>query len=213
MTLYSEVADRMTREIFMGGLKPGQKLVVAELEKAYGVSSMPIRAAIQELRAVGLVVGAPNHGVRVRAVDAEYVENAFDLRLAILALLYQRCVRFITNADIEEIEEIQRSLEENARRSKFDIVRECNLRFHRKIHGTARNPEAAAVVERNWILIDALRSQYGYTQESLKKLNRSHWGIIQALKRRDSDKAFEIQKQSSLRARDDLIALIGKGAA
>lgn len=212
MTLYSDIADRLTREIFIGGLKPGQKLVVAELERMFGVSSMPIRSAIQELRALGLVVGEPNHGVRVRAVDAEYIENSFDLRLAILALIYRRCVRFITNADIEVVEEIQDALEEHVRQLKFDLVRECNLRFHRKIHETARNPEAAAVVERNWILIDALRSQYGYTAERLEKLNRSHRDIIEALKRRDADAAFEIQKRSSEQARDELIEMLQRKA-
>jgi DNA-binding GntR family transcriptional regulator len=212
MTLYSDIANKLTREIFVGALKPGQKLVVAELEKAFGVSSMPIRAAIQELRAVGLVVGEPNHGVRVRAVDAEYIENAFDLRIAILDLIFRRCVRFITNADIELIEQIQDEMEESVRQSKLDLARECNLRFHRKVHETARNPEAAAVVERNWILIDALRSQYGYTPERLEQVNRSHRAIIEALKRRDADAAFESQRRSSKQARDELIEMVRREA-
>lgn len=208
MTLYSDISNRLTREIFIGRLKPGQKLVVADLVKAFGVSSMPIRSAIQELRALGLVVGEPNHGVRVRAVDAEYIENSFDLRLAILSLIYRRCVRFITNADIEDIEGIQDELEESARRLDFDRVRECNVNFHRRIHDTARNAEAAAVVDKNWILIDALRAEHGYTPERLESISRSHREIIEALKRRDVDAAFEIQKKSSEQARAELIQIV-----
>lgn len=208
MARYSDVAGMLTAEIFAGRLKPGEKLVVSELASRFGTSSMPIRFAIQELKGQGLVTGEPNHGVRVRAVNAEYIDNSFDVRLALLGLIYPRVVHYITNADIELLAGIQDEMDECARIGDFECVRACNARYHRKIHECARNPEAAHAISRNWVLIDSLRAQHGYSDERLANMSNAHRAIIEALRRRDAEAAFAIQRESSEKARVELIGFL-----
>lgn len=207
-TAYSSVHAKLREDIFSGELKSGSKLTVATLAKRYGVSPMPIRAALQELRGEGLVDGEPRRGAKVRPLDADFVENLFDLRITVLDLLYRRCVRYITNADIERIEEIQNDLESASKRHDFEAVRKINYQFHRAIHDIANNPEAARVIERNWILLDALRGEFGFREGRIDAMNENHRLIIEALRHRDASKAYQLQRQSSERAKDELIELV-----
>ncbi len=210
-TAYTQIRDRLRADIFAGLLKPGSKLTVAMLAKRYGVSPMPIRAALQELRGQGLITGEPRRAARVRTLDAEFVDNVFDLRIAVLKLLYERCVRFITNDDIEKVERIQDALEAATVEGDLQQIRRINHAFHTEIYRIANNPEAAEVMERNWILVDVLRAQFGYGPGRIDDLNRSHRGIIEALRRRDAKAAFELQRLSSERARRELISLVREG--
>jgi DNA-binding GntR family transcriptional regulator len=207
-TAYSRAYHKLREEIFSGELKPGSKLTVSMLSQRYGVGTMPIRAALQELRGEGLIIGQPQRGAMVRPLDAQFVENLFDLRIAVLTLLYRRCVRFITNADLEDIEEVQTRLEAASNRGDFENVRRINYEFHRTIHRIAQNPEAANVIERNWILIDALRAQFGFGDGRVDAMNKNHRLIIAALYERDGAKAFELQRSSSEKAKAELVRLV-----
>jgi DNA-binding GntR family transcriptional regulator len=212
-TAYTRTRERLREDILSGRLSPGSKLTVAALARRYDVSAMPVRAALQELRGQGLVSGEPRRAARVRVLEAEFVANVFDLRIAVLPLLYTRCVRFITNADIEELERIQDELEAAASLGDMVEVRRVNYKFHSLIYRIARNPEAAEVMDRNWALIDSLRAQLGFGAGRAKKLNRVHRKIIEALRRRDSDEAFQLNRLSSESAKEELIELLEKRTA
>jgi DNA-binding GntR family transcriptional regulator len=211
-TAYAAIRDRLRADIFSGALEPDSKLTVAALSRRYGVGAMPIRAALQELRGQGLVIGEPRRGARVRRVDAEFVSNIYELRIAILGILYPRCVRLIANRDIEELEAIQRKLDEATRRGDFPSVRRYNIEFHRTIYRIADNPEATDVIERNWGFIDSLRARFGFGEGRMDDANQSHHGIIEALRRRDAKTAVELATRSAERSRLDMIGLVTKAA-
>jgi len=60
-----KVYSILSKAIFQGNLKPGQRLVESKLAKLMKVSRTPIREAIIELQQKGLVVASPPKGVRV----------------------------------------------------------------------------------------------------------------------------------------------------
>lgn len=65
---YQRIADRLRSQIASGELPVGSAIPsTAQLSKQYGVSITVVRAAINQLRADGLVVGQPGKAVYVRA--------------------------------------------------------------------------------------------------------------------------------------------------
>jgi GntR family transcriptional regulator len=63
---YQELADDLRRRIASGEYPVGSAVPsTAKLAKAYGVSSTVVRAAVNQLRVAGLVVGRPGKGVFV----------------------------------------------------------------------------------------------------------------------------------------------------
>lgn len=79
-SLREEVANLLQRAIITGTYKPGQRLVERELITQFGVSSIPIREALQDLESRGLVVKRHNYGCSVIQLGPEDLERICDLR-------------------------------------------------------------------------------------------------------------------------------------
>ncbi|MFZ5957792.1 GntR family transcriptional regulator [Pseudomonas knackmussii] len=76
-----EVAlQQMKRSIICCELAPGEKLKVAELSKAYGLSSSPIREALNRLAQEGIVEANENKGFRVAGLSVDDFEQITRLR-------------------------------------------------------------------------------------------------------------------------------------
>ncbi|WP_044872488.1 FCD domain-containing protein [Pseudomonas sp. LFM046] len=76
-----EVAlQQMKRSIICCEIAPGEKLKVAELSKAYGLSSSPIREALNRLAQEGIVDASENKGFRVAGLSVDDFEQITRLR-------------------------------------------------------------------------------------------------------------------------------------
>ncbi|MCQ4214679.1 GntR family transcriptional regulator [Streptomyces longispororuber] len=64
-TLRQQIADALRDEILGGRLTPGQEFTVKEIAEGYGVSATPVREALVDLTAQGLLDSAQHRGFRV----------------------------------------------------------------------------------------------------------------------------------------------------
>lgn len=74
------VTERVRRAILEQEIRPGSRVRQVQLADALGVSRMPVRDAIQELVAEGLLEALPHGGVRVPPFDITDVLDALTLR-------------------------------------------------------------------------------------------------------------------------------------
>ena len=81
------VVDRIREMILNGQLEPGEWLRQDELASIFGVSTMPIREALRQLQAEGLVVFLPRRGAMVASISVSDYEEIYRIReeLEILA--------------------------------------------------------------------------------------------------------------------------------
>ncbi len=75
-----QVATRLRDDILSGNPPPGERLVVRDLVASLGVSHVPIREALRELEAEGLVESRLNRGVVVAGVDIEELHDLYRIR-------------------------------------------------------------------------------------------------------------------------------------
>lgn len=204
-TTYSRVREKLREDILAGVFEPGVRIKIADLSRRYNVSQMPIREALQQLQGEGMVTIQPNKGASVRSVNESFINNIYDIRGALEAMLARRAVAAITAAELKEIEAIQ--LEYEAAQQKYNIktLLDCNQRFHRAINVLAQNPEALEMLERSWGLIDFLRRRYDFGPSRLNAINTDHRQLLKALKRRDADAAETCARKHCETAKLDLI--------
>lgn len=62
--------------------------ITRELAEQFGVSSIPVREALQELENRGLVTKRPNYSSRVIELSQEELDQLFELRGAIIGAGY-----------------------------------------------------------------------------------------------------------------------------
>ncbi|MGH9847386.1 MAG: GntR family transcriptional regulator [Blastocatellia bacterium] len=210
-TTYARVREKLREDILAGVFEPGVRIKITDLSQRYGVSQMPIREALQQLQGEGLVTIAPNKGASVRSVDEKFISNIYDIRGALEAMLVQRAVAAITDAEVKKIEAIQTEYEAAQEKHDTKALLDCNQQFHHAINVLAQNPEALEMLNRSWGLIDFLRQKYKFGPNRLAAITSDHRNLLKALKRRDADAAERLAKKHCEMAKADLISQMRAG--
>lgn len=196
----------LRRMIVEGRLAPGAKLTVAALSRQLGVSAMPVRAALKTLEGEGLVVSDPHRGAWVRALAPADIRNLYRLRGAVVALLIPDVVRFVSDAEIEQLAALDARFAADAAAGHAVAAMRANQEFQAALVGLARNPDAASVMARTWSMVEALRLRLGFGPGRLARSAASHSALLRALSARDAAKAAALLEASSRNAMADLLA-------
>jgi DNA-binding GntR family transcriptional regulator len=141
------VVEAIRSAILSGTIKPGETLVERRLAEQLGVSKTPVREALIALSGAGLVQITPNRGTVVRAVEAEDVRQAYEVRALLEPWAVARTVRRVGQSAAAEARE---ALAEAARhRTGADHVRLslANRRFHRALYASCGNDLVVAQLD------------------------------------------------------------------
>lgn len=203
---YERVSNLIREEIINNTFPPGSRLKLAELSKRYGVSQVPIREALQQLRGEGLLIMEPNKGTTVRSVDELFVQNMYDIRGAVEMLLVKLSIDKLTEADIHTLEVLQKEFESLAEKEDIEACLEVNKQLHYNIYKAADNPIAIRIISQHWALIDGLRGKYSFGPERFSEINEEHNKLIDLLKKGESAKAQNMIKKHCENAKNDLLA-------
>src|SRR6202162_6188334 len=106
-----EIVEVLQRDIIGGKLKPGQRLVERELIRRFGISSIPIREALQELQNRGLAVKRHNCGCSVVHLSRVEVARICELRRVLEPQVVEWAAARITKEGAARLELPCRELE------------------------------------------------------------------------------------------------------
>lgn len=142
------VAAALRQRILDGEFQPGERLVEGRLSKELGVSRMPVREALRNLAAEGIVTIEPRHGASVTTFTDEQVREMVEVRATLEGLNAKLAAR---RRDPALIAELERILAEGA-----GLPEDCDpAQFAQQNH---RFHEALARVAANSVLRDLMAS-------------------------------------------------------
>lgn len=206
---HPRLVDRLRTDIVEGMWRGDGRLRTRDLAAKYGVSTAPIREALQQLQGEGLVVQEVNCGARVRPIDEQLLINIFDVREALESFL---TARFAASASPHQIATLRAmQVEHDAATDAGDGIAAAavNGRFHLFINGCARNPEATEVINRGLRLTRALRLECGYSPVRMEAARAEHHALIDAFTRGDDALAGRLSALHVRSSRDDLLERLG----
>jgi len=185
------IVFQLTHEILSGALAPGATLEEAALAARLGASRTPVREALRQLSASGLVELRPHRPARVMPVDEGRITDMFEVMAELEALCAARAARMMPPAGRRDLETLHMGMAALVRDADLGGYREANLAFHARIYDGARNGYlrelALATRER-------LAPHRGVQLDSPERLARSHAEhdtVVVAILRGDSDAASE----------------------
>jgi DNA-binding GntR family transcriptional regulator len=82
-TLGRQIRDALVRRIVSGELEPGERLVETRIAEDYGTSQAPVREALRELEAIGMVETKPRRGTFVRHFIQQTLRESYVVRAAL----------------------------------------------------------------------------------------------------------------------------------
>jgi DNA-binding GntR family transcriptional regulator len=80
-SLQQQIHDRLLRRILRGELEPGERISPPAIAAAMGVSITPVRDAVNQMAAEGLVTVMPRRGTVVSPVSIRDIEELYEIRL------------------------------------------------------------------------------------------------------------------------------------
>ncbi|NMO38320.1 GntR family transcriptional regulator [Streptomyces sp. GMY01] len=105
-TLRQQIADALRDEVLAGRLQPGQEFTVKEIAEQYGVSATPVREALVDLSAQGLLEADQHRGFRVHEYSsADFVEMIEARGLVVDGMFRSLVERFEDTSPVERFED------------------------------------------------------------------------------------------------------------
>ena len=144
------IAQRLRLDILEGKVKPGAWLRQEHLAQEYGVSQMPVREALKQLAAEGLVEHIPYRGARVVTFTREDIEDLYACRAFLEGMAARWAARNITAEELRELGGLQDRMRECAGPSRLAEYRELNRRFHSIIFGASRRAYLVRTLNQLW---------------------------------------------------------------
>jgi DNA-binding GntR family transcriptional regulator len=144
VSVVDTVTERLRRALLSGDIQPGARIKVAELEKTFGVSHIPIREAVRRLETEGLIVALPQRAAVAAGVDLDDLQGLYDLRRIIECAVIRRSIDSMTDEQVERVRLALAELESVV--EDHDAPRFWEL--HRDFHWALLEPGATAWIER-----------------------------------------------------------------
>ena len=185
------IYELIRNDIISGQLHANERLKVVDLAKRYGTSTNPIREALQQLRGEGFVVMAPNRGARVRAMDEEFIRDIYEIEMLIEPALTKWFVGMATDANIAELERLQKLIEDNNFRDQ-PLHGNLDTQFHLVMYGRHYNRHAADLWWKHREILKAISRQYPVTLARRASILSEHRQLIDAVKAGEAEQAAAI---------------------
>ena len=214
--LVTELADKIYSKIVGGAFGPGSALRQEALAHEFDVSRTPIREALGQLEAKGVITQLRGHSAVVRTPSPREVREKYQIRAELEGLAAQLAAQWISDPQIEELAEIHARF---ARAVKgFGGARntaaardwiETNSAFHALIHVASNNLALRRHIDdlnlgyiRNVMLTSAL----GMDLHRMERNIRHHQAILEALSRRDPAQSRRVMTEHIVESGAFLVA-------
>lgn len=198
------VAEALREAIHRGDLADGAVLNQAAIATHFGVSRVPVREAMRQLQAEGLIDTRAHRLAVVRSLSLDRILEIYDLRALLEGYVIERAVPNIDAALVKKL-----SVLETEMRGQEDHARwlELNARFHQMLY----EPSGAEVTLE---LIEQLRSRAeryvrlwskGTGIHRPKEAGREHANILKLVEKGDGPGARRAIEEHIRHTRDRVI--------
>lgn len=132
-SLRDRVVINIRRAIEAGALKPGMRLVEADIAAQMGISRAPVREAIRLLEQEGFVRSIPRKGSFVVELTRQDIEEIYSLRSALEALAVKLASQHITKHDLDDLVVLVNEMRQAADSHDLPKLIESDLAFHERL--------------------------------------------------------------------------------
>lgn len=202
------ITEALREAILRGILKGGTQLRQDEIARTFGVSRIPVREALRQLEAEGLVVFKPHRGAVVSELSTEEIGEIYEIRIALETMAIRLAIPHLTEEDLMRAEGI---LEEIDRERDTGRWSELNREFHATLYAPANRPHLFSLINTHRINVDRYLRIYISLMRRKGRSQVEHRRILEACKRRDIEGAVSALEEHLRGAAKELIAYLGKG--
>jgi DNA-binding GntR family transcriptional regulator len=208
-TIAIDLEQRIADDILNGRIAPGAKLDEQMLAARFKVSRTPVREALRQLLATGLVESIPRRGAVVTSFGPERLSQLYEAIGELETLCARLAAQRMTAIERKELELALKPLQAAAAAGHRDAYLERSDELHDVIHRGCHNPFLTELVRSHRMRSLPFRNLQPYTRERVRNSSDEHQRIVAAIVRHDADEATRVMREhvatSLLRALDTIV--------
>jgi DNA-binding GntR family transcriptional regulator len=200
VSVRQRVYDYLWDRLVQGGFAPGEPVLAQDVCQALGVSHIPVREAMFQLCAEGLLERTPRRALVVSTPTRAEILQLWDIRTTLEARAAELAAEQITTVRLQDLNRLVDALGRLAAAAGSESTRTLmyqwalvDMMLHRVLIRASGNEEALKVVERGVIRMQGFTAPYpeGWPGlgEQLQADYQVHADIVAALAQHDSRKA------------------------
>lgn len=213
----SSVTERVTaelrRSIIAGDLAPGQTFSLREISAQLDVSFIPVREALRNLEAEGLVLTRPGRSAQVAPLDLTDLQAIYRLRRTIEPEIARNSCGLLTDADLDRLEAIAEGFAEPD--MSYDRIFDSHMVLHLALFEPVTTTWDLRVLTTLWRAAERyVRIGFGKLDNDPHEHTRrahAHHELIDAFRTRDPEKAAEAMRAHLERNEQIAMAALSDG--
>ncbi|KPL59248.1 GntR family transcriptional regulator [Rossellomorea vietnamensis] len=194
VSLKDEVKEKLTEDIIMLKLKPGDRIVETEVAKKLGISQVPVREALRGLEEEGLINTIKYRGAFVTDINPVEMYHMFSLRAKIETDAIEAILPQLTRRHFGELYDIVDKMK--VAEKDYAVQSQLDMEFHR------------AIIE--WSNVDVYLRIWGMLTNHIRRyitmlnpkvrilpeeVHQYHEALVKTLEERDVEKAKVVFKE------------------
>lgn len=200
VTRAEELRLQLADEIVRGVLAPGSALDETDIARRFGVSRTPVREALRQLVASGLVEARAHRGAVVAQPSLERLTGMFEAMAELEALCAGLAAERMTATERQKLEAIHDELRVLSHAGNPERFHEVNERFHNAIYAGSQNDYIAEMTLATRVRVQPFRRAQFRNLGRLAKSQAEHDRVVVAILRGD-----KIGAAAAMRAHIELV--------
>jgi DNA-binding GntR family transcriptional regulator len=203
------VVETLREKILSGEIQAGQPLRQAALAEELNVSRIPVREALLQLEAEGLVSFEPHKGATATELNASQVDELFELRAMLEGDLLASSIPHISNEKLAEATDILAKLDKAlGKENAANTWSELNSDYHNCLYSGANRPQTQNLVNTLNKNADRYIRMHLLWAGGISKAESEHNELLDLCKARNVEKSVALLKQHILGSRDEIKAFL-----
>ncbi len=200
ITRAEELRLQLADEIVRGALAPGAPLDETDIARRFNVSRTPVREALRQLAASGLIEARAHRGAVVARPTLERLNGMFEAMAELEALCAGLAAQRMSAADRARLEAIHEELRVLSHAGNPERFHAVNERFHNAIYAGSQNGYIAEMTLATRVRVQPFRRAQFRNLGRLAKSHAEHDRVVVAIMRGDRHGAA-----SAMRAHIELV--------
>lgn len=143
-------ANLLRRMLQAGKLRPGARINVDELARTLGISTTPVREAVRQLQAEGLLTHNPHRTIQVASIAPADLKDIYRIRAALEGLAAELAAEQLTRKELAQLRRLHERMAAAVQDGEPSRLRPLNDEFHLTINHGARSPRLSRLILSVW---------------------------------------------------------------
>ncbi len=200
LTLNDRAYSTLRQGLISGKFVPGEPLIIRKLAETYGISTTPIREALQRLVAERVLEVARNRSIIVPLLTVSAFEELTAVRVATEGVAAERAAQRITVHALSEVKGLLNSMTRAIAAGDGRLYLTLNESFHFAIYSQANAPLLLNIVKDLWVRVGPYLNLLMDSEFYVPRANEIHQKVVEALERRDAVAARAFIEEDITRA-------------